>query len=305
LRPSATEVLRRGLDNVLVNWPVLLLRLAQTVLMATLIFGFIIAAIIPLGVSIGINAENWQTFDPSTLSGWLYAHWGLILWLLILLTVVITLMMAVYSFFQAAAATIYVDGQRAAEAAPDGGRNSYRAFRFERWFAGGVQHWWRVFLIYNAAWLFGALALLIPTLLVAIMMLLLGGGGAIAVGCIGIPVLILSLLAVGLALNAWTLKSTVIAIRRGEGAAEALREARAAIRNDFGRTFAVMAILTLVLIGTAGAVSLTTSFPLKSPGVLFMLMPFQLVASLLQSVVSTAVDSWFLATFAAMETPSS
>jgi hypothetical protein len=302
LKRSATEVLRRGLDNVLANWPVLLLRLAQTVLIGMIVFGFFIAAVVPIAVSIGLHFDDWQNFDPSSIGTMLLAHWGLIVWLLVLLTVVITLVMAVYAFFQAAAARIYVDGQLAAEAAPDSGRGSFRTFGFERWFAGGVEHWWRIFWIYNIAWFFGALALLVPAVVVAGLMALIGAAGALVVGCIGIPILLLSLLAVALLLNAWTLKATVLTVRYDRSAAEALAEARAAIGADLGRTFAVMAVLTMILIGTAAFVSIFTSFPTtRHAGVMFMLVPFQVVASLLQSAVSTAVDSWFLATFVAMD----
>jgi hypothetical protein len=300
LRLSATDVLRRGLDNVLANWPVLLLRLAQTVLMAVIFLGFFLAAVAPIVVSLGININEWQTFDPTTFGDWLAAHWGVILWLLFLLSIVITLAMAIYAFFQAAAATIYVDGERTARAAGDPGRLAYRVFTFERWFAGGVRHWWRVFLVYNIAWFLGAMAILLPMLAVALLMMAAGPAGLV-IGCITVPFLAILIIGGALLINAWTLKAVLATVRGDAGARAALRRSRMAISEDLGRTFAVMAILTAVLIGTSAFVSVFTSFPLHSPSALFALMPFQIIASLLQSVASAAVDSWFLATFAAME----
>jgi hypothetical protein len=296
LKRSATEVLRRGLDNVVANWPILLLRFAQAMLMAVLGFGFLIAAVIPLAAAVGLDAENWSRFDPTVLWTSLLAHWGVILWLLFLLSIVITLAMAIYAFFQAAAATVYVEGELAAETG-----TSRRVFTFERWFAGGVARWWRVFLVYNIAWFLGLMALLLPMLVIALLMLLVGGVGALIVGIITVPLFILLFLCGVLLINAWSIRAVLLTVRQNVPPRIALDQARAAIRRDLGRTLAVMVILMAVLLGVSGVVSMSISFPLHNPGALLALMPLQMLASLLQSVVSSFVDSWLLATFAAAQ----
>ena len=55
MRRSATDVLRRGFDSTLANWPMILIRIAEGIVFVGIILVSIVAAIVPIAVSAGIS----------------------------------------------------------------------------------------------------------------------------------------------------------------------------------------------------------------------------------------------------------
>ena len=52
---GATDVLRRGFELTLANWPLLLIRVAEQVIGMIIMIGALVAAVIPIAVSAGLG----------------------------------------------------------------------------------------------------------------------------------------------------------------------------------------------------------------------------------------------------------
>ena len=102
----------------------------------------------------------------------------------------------------------------------------------------------------------------------------------------------------------WSQKAIVVAVERNLSATEATRTARAEVRADFGRHFAVAFILFVIGFGGAGTIGMfSIAFSGASAHDSYMALAFapaRLVISMLQSIFSAAVGLWMLASFAAL-----
>ena len=308
MKRSITETIRRGFENVVANWPLILIRLASSVFFLALVVVAVIAAVIPLAMSIGLN-----NIDPSTaedpaefMLDVLTRTWPILLYILGIITILLTVIIAAYSFVEAGCARVYIDGEMAAAAFPEPARHQLRSFTGERWFSGGRTHWWSVFWIYNIAWSVAALLLLLPTLaLLALIFVLRDSPGGMAVaGCAGAAVIFLFFLAVAMVTNAWCLKAIIVSVARHTGAVDALRASWREFKTDVGRHIAVVLILFVLMIIGAMAFSSVSAFTNIDDSAMFQLMtlPLQLTSSILNSVFSAFMTGWFLASFAALTT---
>jgi hypothetical protein len=300
LKRSAIDVIRRGFDNALANWPLILIRIAEGVLFGVIVVGAIIAAVIPLLVSAGLSRDI-DYRNPENVAQLLVTlfieHWILVLYILALFLLILGVLMAIHSFVEAGCARIYIDGERVA---------GLRAFAVDRWLRGGVGGWWAVFWIYNLAWSAGALILLGPLVLTMVGMLAVSAPvGRVAIGCVGLAVTFLLFLPTAILIGMWTQKAIVVCVARTLGAVEALRAAKREIKLDFGRHFAVALVLIVISFITAAVIS-GMSFPFsfgqnRNTG-LFPLFfaPVQIAISLVQSIASAAIHAWSLASFVAL-----
>ena len=310
MKRTAFDVLRRGFDNLLANWPLIIIRVAEGVLLVGIVVASVVAAIIPVVVAAGMakNFDPANANNPSELLAMLVIeHWLLLLYIVGLITVILGVLIAIRSFVEAGSAQIYIDGERlAARKGAAAVRTDFTAFAVDRWMAGGRAGWWRVFWIYNLAWSVGGLILLVPLILtLAAMFAVREAGPRIAFGCAGLALVVLLLIPTAIVVGMWTQKAIVICVARGAGAAHALREAWSAIRLDFGRHFAVALILMVVSFVAAMAVS-GLSFPMSFgshrglPFLPLIFAPAQIALSFVQSALSAAIGAWFLASFVAL-----
>lgn len=300
MKRPVTDILRRGFDNVIANWQLLLLRLGEVVLMAGVIIGAVVAAIIPIAVSAGLGKFDIGNPDSAAevIVTLFVEHWMLLLYLFLLIFLILGVMIAIHSFVEAGTARVYIDGERVA---------GFRAFSFERWWAGGRDGWWSLFWIYNLAWSVGALVLLVPaTLTITAMLLVSANGARIAIGCAGLTFIVLLMIPTAILVGIWTQKAIAVGVSRHLGAVEALRAARREIKLDFGRHLGVAMLVLVVSFVAAGLVS-SFSIPLSigshshrvSMAPLFF-APMQLMLSVIQNAISMAVGAWYLACFVAM-----
>ena len=300
MKRSAIDVLRRGFENALANWPLILIRIAEGVVFGVIIVGSIIAAVIPVLVTAGLsgdvdyrNPENVaQLFATLVIE-----HWVLLLYIFALFLLIFGVLIAIHSFVEAGCARVYIDGERTL---------GLKAFAADRWFRGGVGGWWAVFWVYNLAWSVGALILLGPLVLTMVGMLAVSEAmGRVAIGCAGLGITLLLFLPTAILVGMWTQKAIVVCVSRTLGAVEALRAARREIKLDFGRHLAVMLVL-MVLGFIAAMVISSMSFPLSIGGhrrVSFLplfLAPMQIALSFVQAVASAALHAWSLASFVAL-----
>ncbi len=300
MKRTVVDVLRRGFDNVIANWQLLLLRFGEAVLLAIIVIGAIVAAIIPVVVSAGLG--KFDIGNPNSAAELLVTlvmeHWMLLLYLFLLVFLILGVAIGIHSFVEAGSARVYIDGERTP---------GMRAFTFDRWLKGGREGWWVVFWIYNLAWSVAALILLVPAVItLAGTLLVTQTAGRVAIGCAGLALIVLLMIPTAIVIGIWTQKAIAICVARALGAMDALRAARREIKLDFGRHLAVAVVVLVMSFIAAGLVS-SFSIPLSigshthrvSFAPLFF-APMQIMLSVVQNALSMAVGAWYLASFVAL-----
>ncbi|HEY8849154.1 MAG TPA: hypothetical protein VIO12_07670 [Thermoanaerobaculia bacterium] len=305
MKRSATEVLRRGFDSTLANWPLILIRIAEGIVFVGIIIVSIVAAIVPIAVSAGISKYDvTNAANPAAAAAELVLqHWMLIVYVLVIVTAVLLVLMAIHSFVEAGTAQVFVDAERRAKGVTAPLRPVFRAFTIDRWMAGGRAGWWSVFWIYNATWSVAALIMLVPLLVTAAAMIVISDSTVkIIAGCGGLVLSVVILLPVAVVVAIWTQKAITVCIARAAGTTDALRVAWREMRDDFGRHFAVAFVLFMVSMGGAMVISMIT-FPMsftaqhRDPFMSLAFAPMQIVVSFAQTIFSAGIGAWFLASF--------
>jgi hypothetical protein len=300
------DIIKRAFNNTVANWPLLLVRIALSVVILIIAVGAAVAVIIPLAISAGLSRFDPRNADASSVLTTLVAeHWLLLLYIVAVAGVVLALLCLVYSFAQSGSARIYLDAEAAAGADVAPARESFAAFDPERWFRGATGGTWRVFWIYNIGWTVALAIILVPLVFVPAIIYVGGGSGmAIVAGCglllvIGAAFLVLSLMT-----DAVIWKAIAIAVGRDLGAVASLRAAIADFRADFSRNFTVVFIMIVLHLGGAGVLSIMSvagSIGHRMPGISLLFVPTQIVSSLLQAGFSAFMESWVLAAFVAID----
>lgn len=299
MKRTVIDTIRRGFENTLANWPVILLRLGEVVVLTLLVIATVIAAVVPIVVSAGLSRLDLERpEDAAQVVATLFIeHWILIVYLLLLFFAIFGVLIAVHSFVEAGSARVFIDGERVP---------GFRAFAFDRWMLGGRKGWWPVFWIYNVAWSVGLLIPLALLLVTIIGMLVVDQtAGRVAIGCIGLAFAVLLLIPIAVLVGMWTQKAIAICVSRSLGALDALRAARREIRLDLGRHLGVFLLLMVISIVVAGFIS-GVSFPFSIGGhghrtfLPLFFAPMQLALAIFQNAVSAAIGAWFLASFVAL-----
>lgn len=307
MRRTVTELIRRGFDSTVANWPLILIRVAEAMVLIGIAIGLVIATLVPILVSAGLSDVNWSDTErtPEVLAEFFIGHAILFVWIFVAICVGLLVFVAVHSFVQAGAAQVLIDADARAGAPPDGPRGRFAAFTFDRWLAGGVRGWWTVFWIYNIAWSIAALIILIPLLIAIVGMLIVREPvPSIVIGCAALVVALFLGVILGLITSIVSTKATIDALAHGLGASPALRAAWQEMRFDLARHAAVAAILIVVSFATSGIFASAgipwTFHHHHAPSIHLFFAPVRLLTSLLNAAVSAAVANWLLASFAAI-----
>ncbi|HEY8713538.1 MAG TPA: hypothetical protein VIM68_11750 [Thermoanaerobaculia bacterium] len=306
MKRSVGEILRLGFESMLANWPLLIIRIVESVVLVVMVIVAIVAVIVPIAVSFGAgnSLPAGDRGDVVTLILTIIGtHAVMILYILGLMLIVTTVWLMVHSFVTAGSASVYVASLRQAAAIPVATRDHMNAFTTERWFQGGKASWWTVFWIYNIAWSAGFVIMFVPFAFLAVAVIVLRENTAAAAitGCLGAFVVLVLILPVAVVTGIWTQKAIVDCAARNTGAMDSLRAAWREFRADVGRHVAVTAVMLIVSFGVAlvvGSMSAMVSLG-HHPGGL-MMIPMQFSSSILNSIFSAAVGAWFLACFAAL-----
>jgi hypothetical protein len=329
LKRNITEVLRRGLDTTIANWPVILLRITESVLFAGIVIAAILAAVIPAVVAAGLSKDDIvNSADPGgAVLEWVTGHIMLFVWIFALGFIVLGVMIAIHSFIEGASTQIYVDAERAAKRRssptspspesenPTGAvsrpdrpaqpRDDFRAFTFDRWLSGGASSWWRIFWVYNLAWSVSLIAVVVPLIITMIAMLAVSDTVArVIIGCAGVGLAVLILIPVGIATSIWCKKAITICVARAMSANESLRLGWREFRADLGRHLAI-AVIVFVLSMALNSLVSAFSVPMnitqhKVPDLTLMFAPVRIATGVLQGMIGAAVSSFFLACFVSM-----
>jgi hypothetical protein len=302
LKRTISEVLRRGLDSTVANWPVIALRIAESIVGFAIIITGILAAIVPAVVAAGLSGDDIvNSGDPGGAAiEWVISHLMLFVWIFALAFIVLGVMIAIHSFVEGGSTQIYVDGERKANKGSD-----FRAFSIDRWLAGGAVSWWRIFWIYNLAWSVGLLFVLVPLLFTIIGLVAIPDRtGKIVIGCAGLVLAVLVLIPVTIVTSIWCTKAITICVARAVSARESLSLGWRAIKADLGRHLAIAVIMFVISMAINSVVS-AFSIPMnitmhRLPTVAMMFAPARIVIGIAQGIVSAAIGSCLLACFVSM-----
>lgn len=311
VKRGVVDTLLRGLDNTLANWPVILLRLGESLLFAAMAIASALAILAPIAVSLGVQLSDVDTPEEvlEVLVTFLQ-RWTLLFWIVLAVSVLLLVFVGIHSFVVAACARIAVDADRAAGPEAKALRARFGVFSMSRWLEGGARGWWPVFGIYNLAWGLAGLVLLIPLVPVFLLLFLIGPErnpeAAIAVGCSGIVITLLLGVACAIVTGIWTNRAIAGWAARKESAREALRTAWRAVRADLLR-HALIALAIFVVAGAGSSFfasfSMFASFG-ESIGETsmthFFTMPIRMFGWILSSAFSAAMATWFLTSYVAL-----
>ena len=309
MKRGILETLRRGLDNAVANWGLVVVRLVELIVIVALTIGAVLAMVVPILVSIGIRFADITTpedFESTLLT--LLQRWTLLVYVFLGLLVLTIVLVALHSVVAAGCARVQVDADRAAGPAVDGARSRYHVFSMARWWSGAREGWWTVFWIYNFAWGVAGLILLIPLLPTLVLTIVFRETPplAIASGCIGLALSVLLMIVVGVVTGIWTNRAIADWAVARTGAAASLSGAWAAIKADLGRHLVIA--LAMIVIAVAGS-SFFASFSYfasfgemmhRTTVVHFFTIPLRLLGTLANWAFSSFVASWVLGAYAAL-----
>jgi hypothetical protein len=309
MKRGVFDTLRRGLDNAIANWGLIVVRVVEMFVFVAITIAAVLAIVVPILVSIGIRLTDIDTPEQieSTMLA-LMQKWVLLIYVFIGLCVLMIVFVALHSVVAAGCARVAVDADRLAGPAVEGERSRYHVFSMARWWAGAKGGWWTVFWIYNFAWGVAGLILLVPLLPTLALTILLRENPPIAIasGCIGLVLSVLLMIVVGVVTGIWTNRAIADWAARHTGASTSLSGAWAAIKSDFARHFGIA--LVMIVVAIAGS-SLFASFSFfasfgeslhRTMTVNFITMPLRLLGTMLNWIFSAFVTSWLFAAYAAL-----
>jgi hypothetical protein len=309
MRRGVFDTLRRGLDNAVANWGLIVVRVVEVVTFAAISIAVALAALVPLLISIGIAVNDVRSLDDVeefVLS--LGEQWTWLLWILLGISVLMLVFVAMHAFVEAGCTRVAVDADRAAGPVTEGPRSRYRVFSLQRWFGGGKAGWWTVFWIYNLAWSVAGLILLIPLLPTLVVSLVVRDNPPvqIASSCIGLALTFMLFILVGIVTSMWTTRATANWALDGTGATASLSNAWTALKADVGRHLLIA--LAVVVIALAGSSFFASFSYFAAFGEMFhratvtqlFTIPLRLLGTLCNWIFSAFVSSWYLGAYAAL-----
>jgi len=299
------ETVQRAYRNVVANWPLVLIRVAEQVAMVVLIAAGAMLLIIPF-VMTGVLSELSELpgDDPVQMAIGLFLRNPLtLIGAFMALLIVVTAVFALHCFVQAGTVGIYLDS---ASSAPSGAplRDALSSFSTETFISYGRRFWWPVFLIVNVIWGIFAILLLAPVSgAILIFTRLSEDPKAFAAGCLLIVLFVLMLVVAGIFATIWSDVATSLCVRRNLGVRDSLNAAITLMRRRFMDFLMVMVILVVISIGVTivfatifGVIGVVSMLPIMA----ILTLPIQIVLSLLQSITSVFLSCWFLAAIVAI-----
>ena len=299
MKRPVSDIIRRGFSNTIANWQLLLIRIGESAAAFTIVIATLLAAVVPVVVT-SLRGSGFDLDHPDrvldSVIELITEHYLLIAWLVVLATLVLGLILAVRSFVEAGTVRIFFDGE-AAEATT----GKFAAFDAQRWFDGGKESWWPIFLIYNIVGCLAMLAALVPILLVT-MVFTIGGTESTLLGCLIIPLVCIALISMAIIAALWNQKAIAVCVARGLGGVASVRAGWRELMDDFPRHLAVGVLIALITFGAAAVLSVMSmgaAFGNRS-GVAMAFAPMQMLASFAQTSISAIAGTWFIACFVSL-----
>ena len=298
------ETVQRAYRNVVANWPLMLIRVAEQVAMVVLILAGALLLLIPF-IMTGVFSELSELHgDPAQIAlGFFLANPLAIIGAFIALTIVITAVMALHAFVQAATVGIYLDSASSARVLTPVA-DALTSFSTETFISYGKRFWWPVFLIFNVIWGIFSILLLAPVSgAIVLFTRMQEHPQALAWGCSLLVLFFLILVVAGMFATVWSDVAVALSIRRSLGVRDSLQAALSLMMRRFLDLLMVIVILiaisigvTIVFAGILGIIGVVSMLPLMA----ILTLPIQIVLSLLQSMASVFLSCWFLAAVVAI-----
>lgn len=300
---SVVRPIQRGLDNLLANWPLLLIRIVESIVVTMIVGISILAAIVVAGLGWAISAWRELASDPTRLAGWIVHH-PLPLFLAIVVALLGTgVALVVHSFVFGGLVGSWIDGDRAGGVEPQT-RRAFARFSADRWLAHSQRAFLPVFIIYNVTWGLFSLVLVVPLAATLVVTLMLGTSSAIIpVTCGGLALTVILAFFLSIFTHVWTV--IAVALSTG-GKGEVRQPLRDAFRLMAQRAAPVLVLLVMMTVigfavsGMSLGLNLSSGIFRHSPGAGVALLPFDLFLSAIQSAASAVVSSWMVTGFVAI-----
>lgn len=296
--------------STLANWPVILLRVAESLVLFGAVIVAILGIVVPLLVSAGMGKWSLPSGkNPAdVVLRILGDHAELFAYLVLFILAMGLIMVAIHAFTSAGTTRILVDAERVGPDAVELRREQFEVFTLERWLDGAREAWLRLFWIYNATWGLYGLIILVPVLLFALSIsaaiVAESTAAIIGLSCLGVFLLIVVSVFFAFVIAMWTQKAVVVCVARDATVRDALHSGWAEVRADLLRHFLIYLLIT-VITGGAGALARGFFAPFSMTlhvNNLWALMtaPVQIASMAVQSAVGNAVALWLIACYAAM-----
>lgn len=302
------ETVQRAYRNVVANWPLILISVAEQVAMVVLIVAGAMLLVLPFVMTGVLSELSELSGDPAQIAiGFFLENPLIIIGAFIVLTIVITALTALHSFVRAGTVGIYLDS---ASSAPAGSplRDALSSFSTETFISYGRRFWWPVFLIFNVVWGIVAILLLAPVsgaivLFYSVEMSEDPEVGVLALGCSLLVLFFLILVVAGIFATIGSDVAIALSVRRNLGVRDSLHEALTLMMRRFKDLLMVVGVLVVITIGVwivfatiFGVIGVVSMLPIMA----ILTLPIQIVLSLLQSIASVFLSCWFLAAVVAI-----
>jgi len=298
------ETVQRAYRNVVANWPLILISVAEQVAMVGLIVVGALLAVVPFIMTGALSELSELSGNPARMAiGFFLQNPLTIIGVIVALTIVLTAVTALHSFVRAGTVGIYIDS---ALTAPAGSsvRDALSLFSTETFISYGKRFWWPVFLIFNVIWGIFSIILLAPLAAAVLLFTRLSEDPqAVAWGCLLLVLFFLILLVVGIAATMWTDVAVALTVRRNLGVRDSLQTAFNLMMRRFMDLLMVIGVLIVISIGVwivfatiFGVIGVVSMLPIMA----ILTLPIQIVLSLLQSIASVFLSCWFLAAVVAI-----
>ncbi|MGA7615864.1 MAG: DUF4013 domain-containing protein [Thermoanaerobaculia bacterium] len=291
---TLSTLFRRSLDDVIANWPLILVRVAEGfVVFGTIIFS-ILVAVVPLGIFASLRDFDFRNGDPTRILGAITAgQLAAVLYALLVVGIAVGVLIAIRSFVEAGTVAVMAEAERTGTESP------VPSFTLDRWFRAARNGWWRVFLIYNVIWGVASLILLFPLLAIAaVAVRWLEHPAVLVAGCALALVFVLVALVVSLITHLWTHFSITASIYGRLGAVEGMKEGLRLFRRHAGPAIVVLIVSFVIsfAVGMLGAIlNLAHGASQHAPFLNLVFLPMQLVMFFVQSALGVFLGLWFTA----------
>lgn len=302
MKRNPVELVLRALKNSVANWQLVAIRMVESVVFVFLIFLALLATIIPAAVAAGLGKLNVLNSEDArtAVAEFIVNQWPLIVWTLVVIFLLTGVMIVIHALIVAGSTRVYLDGERAAGSRT--GLDAFTVFRGDAFWAAAKRGFWRIFWIYNLGWGLGALIVSVPMLFLLLLIRFTADTQTMVVliGLVFVGAILLAV-PIGIVTTVWVGRAIIESELAQLPARAALAASRKAIRADLGGHILVP---LLVFIISFGAIAITSGIGGFS-AISEVLGPLDLIASLLQMLVSALASAWMLAAFAALGSVSS
>lgn len=298
---GSIDCVRRGFQSFLALWPLLLVRLVETIVIVFVMGGGLLLSMIPLGLTIDFDdLESWVD-DPEGVAEWFLSNWGTVLYLMIAMLVLAGIAVLIHSYFEAGVVSLYLDHIRRGVSFP--WSEGWSRFSLDAFTQAALARGWAVFLVYNIVWGVAGGILLIPLgLMLAVLLIFRDSPAAIVFTCFGLVVVLILGILVSIIATVWAQVALTLTAGDRRGPVESSSLAGDMMRARLGVTILTVIITYAVIIGISSVTStLNLGFTVleEVPGAFAVAIGLQVMLFLFNSVVSTVLGLWTAGVWAA------